>query len=104
MLSRDPLCMIHVFMHVYVRIYACTQYTCTQVSYEEGMKVMHVIKGSRVYSGVESFQVINHTLTLIHARIILMRCTLCVHIHTYHNVLRVLISRQKTYMCICEYN
>ena len=27
------------------------------VTYEEGMKVMHVIKGGRVYSGVESFQV-----------------------------------------------
>jgi len=34
------------------------------VSYEEGMKVMHVIKGSRVYSGVESFQVMYEAVGL----------------------------------------
>ena len=34
------------------------------VSYEEGMKVMHVIKGGQIFSGVESFQIMYEAVGL----------------------------------------
>ena len=43
-------------LNALVSIYPSVWYL--QVSYEEGMKVMHVIKDGQVYKGVDSFQVL----------------------------------------------